>query len=101
MKDYTVERGDTLWSIARRHYGAGQWWTAIAVASGIPLTKTSTQPPLRQRLLHALRRALFGEIVVDVDPALLLFVGDVLKIPDRSQLPPIPPHTIVPKGKIT
>ena len=32
---YTVQRGDTLWSIAVRHYGDGQRWVDIAEANGI------------------------------------------------------------------
>ena len=30
---YTVRRGDTLWSIARRHYGSGQRWQDIVTAN--------------------------------------------------------------------
>ncbi|MEX0653337.1 MAG: LysM domain-containing protein [Phycisphaeraceae bacterium] len=30
---YTVRRGDTLWSIAHRHYGDGQRWRDIADAN--------------------------------------------------------------------
>jgi len=31
----TVSRGDTLWSLASRHYGNGQRWRDIAAANGI------------------------------------------------------------------
>lgn len=100
-RDYTVRLGDTLWGISKAAYRSGRWWTAIAVASGIPLTVRGKMPGLGQRLARGLQRVMFGEIVVDVDPALLLTVGQVLKIPRIDQLPPIPPHTIVPKDKIT
>lgn len=30
---YTVRKGDTLWSIAARHYGDGKMWTAIVDAN--------------------------------------------------------------------
>lgn len=30
---YTVQRGDTLWSIAQRHYGNGQRWQDIVAAN--------------------------------------------------------------------
>ncbi|MCC5828201.1 MAG: LysM peptidoglycan-binding domain-containing protein [Phycisphaeraceae bacterium] len=32
---HTVQRGDTLWSIAVRHYGDGQRWRDIASANNI------------------------------------------------------------------
>lgn len=32
---YTVQRGDTLWSIAHRVYGSGQRWKDIAAANSI------------------------------------------------------------------
>jgi len=32
---YTVVKGDTLWSIARKVYGDGQRWQDIAAANGI------------------------------------------------------------------
>lgn len=32
---YTVARGDTLWSIAQKHYGDGKRWQDIASANGI------------------------------------------------------------------
>jgi 5'-nucleotidase len=32
---YTVQRGDTLWSIAKRAYGDGQKWQQVAAANGI------------------------------------------------------------------
>ncbi|MEE9212733.1 MAG: LysM domain-containing protein [Phycisphaeraceae bacterium] len=32
---YVVQKGDTLWSIARRNYGDGQRWKEIAEANGI------------------------------------------------------------------
>lgn len=32
---YTVRRGDTLWSIAQRHYGNGHRWSQIAEANRI------------------------------------------------------------------
>ena len=32
---YGVQKGDTLWSIARRVYGNGQRWTDLAEANGI------------------------------------------------------------------
>lgn len=32
---YTVQKGDTLWSIAARHYGNGQKWRDIAAANGM------------------------------------------------------------------
>ena len=32
---YVVQKGDTLWSIARRVYGDGQRWKDIAAANGI------------------------------------------------------------------
>ncbi len=32
---YTVQRGDTLWSIARKLYGNGQKWQQLAAANGI------------------------------------------------------------------
>ncbi len=31
--NYTVQRGDTLWSIAQRHYGNGQRWVDIVNAN--------------------------------------------------------------------
>jgi len=34
-RTYTVQRGDTLWSIASRQYGNGQRWRDIAAANGI------------------------------------------------------------------
>lgn len=33
--NYTVQRGDTLWSIAQRVYGSGQRWKDIAAANNI------------------------------------------------------------------
>lgn len=32
---YTVQKGDTLWSIAARHYGNGQKWRDIMSANGM------------------------------------------------------------------
>lgn len=32
---YRVQKGDTLWSIARRHYGDGHAWEAIARANNL------------------------------------------------------------------
>lgn len=32
---YTVQKGDTLWSIAVRHYGNGQKWRDIMAANGM------------------------------------------------------------------
>jgi nucleoid-associated protein YgaU len=38
--NYTVQRGDTLWSIASRHYGNGQKWRDIVAANpGISETR--------------------------------------------------------------
>jgi len=34
-QSYTVQRGDTLWSISRRYYGTGKEWRRIASANGI------------------------------------------------------------------
>lgn len=37
---YTIARGDTLWSIAQRHYGDGKQWKKIAAANpGLSPTK--------------------------------------------------------------
>ena len=37
---YTIRKGDTLWSIAKRHYGNGQRWQDIAAANpGLVPTK--------------------------------------------------------------
>jgi|GEM_PF-1581358 len=36
---YIVQKGDTLWSIARRHYGDGRRWTDIAAANNITNAK--------------------------------------------------------------
>ena len=30
---YTIRKGDTLWSIAKQHYGNGQMWVEIAEAN--------------------------------------------------------------------
>ncbi|MDX1683354.1 MAG: LysM domain-containing protein, partial [Phycisphaeraceae bacterium] len=32
---YKVKKGDTLWSIAQRHYGDGKRWREIASANNI------------------------------------------------------------------
>ncbi|MFH0962655.1 MAG: LysM peptidoglycan-binding domain-containing protein [Planctomycetota bacterium] len=32
---YTVKRGDTLWSIAKYHYGDGKAWQRIAETNGV------------------------------------------------------------------
>lgn len=32
-KNYTVQKGDTLWKIAQKHYGSGQKWQEIAKAN--------------------------------------------------------------------
>ena len=35
MQRYTVQRGDTLWSLAQRHYNDGNQWRRIAQANNM------------------------------------------------------------------
>jgi len=47
---YTVRYGDSLWKIARKHYGDGRKYTVIAAENGIALPRAIINPGQRLRL---------------------------------------------------
>ncbi len=47
---YKVRSGDSLWKIAREHYGDGTKYTVIAAENGIALPKATINPGQRLRL---------------------------------------------------